>query len=1084
MCKKLIYVTLLFLLGLVAIPAGVVCAEDFVTVNQNGPDGWVMFRQTDGQVVWSTTDGVSGLSLMRVGPDGNVYSATSNVKQLKVWDGETGDYLGALWSIGNRLYDICFGPDIDGDGIEDLYTFEGAAGLVNSYTSSSGYTEQGSFTASVEGGAWVGDFGPDVTSDGVQELYVMDNLTQNATNNLFVIDGATAAQVNTWAVGSGTANRPGCLVAGSDGRIYLTGRANSVVVSWLPDGTDLQTVAGVEACGFSTQIAEGKAGEWYISNRFDVTGLPADAGSVVISTDNFATTDILIAGTVAADLFQCIASFYIPGKEGLAKPLDPRNGAIDVPRDTVLTWDAGEYAAGHKVYFGDSFEEVDSADEASDAYKGPKTLDDTSFDPGRMEFSKTYYWRIDEVNDAHPDKAWKGDLWQFEVEPEAILLDSANITAVASSAPVTIWGAENTINGSGLDPNGAHGTSDATMWVSGFDPNGASIDFTFDKAFKMFDMTVWNYNGLSELSNAGYSMKDVVVSYSTNGVDFIPIADVNLFAKGPGSDDYAGETFSLAGIVASQFRIEATTNWNAFGVSQFGLIEVRFLYVPVAAREPSPVSGADVGVDVTLAWRAGREADRHDVYLSTNEQAVIDGTVAAVTVTEPRYASSLDLASTYFWRIDEANDAETPAIWQGDVWSLSTQEYLVVDDFEDYNDYEPDEIWRTWVDGYVEPPDVRTNGSTIGHMVQFEPSMETSIVYDGSQSAPLYYDNSVVAYSEVTAYISNQPFWASALPIGPDWTKHGIKALTLRFSGDPGNVAQQMYVKINGTKVTYDGDAENLTRTAWQMWYIDLALIGVNLSNVTDLSIGFERIGAVGGQGMVLLDGIRLYSYDRQLITPAEPDTANLVGHWTFDDGSGTTAADSSGKGYDGTLGGDAAWATGQDGGGVSVNGGGWIDLPPAVWNDNLLDDYTYSICFWAYCDDPVQQSVAIGVAPYRTFQSHLPWDGGNIYYDLATTSRDTYGWQAAWTGEWALWTFQNVPGQFKRLYRNGELLINTTNAAVTLPELTGIVIGANQDHASGYIGMFDDVRIYDRALSIAEIVWLAGVVEPFDDPF
>ena len=52
------------------------------------------------------------------------------------------------------------------------------------------------------------------------------------------------------------------------------------------------------------------------------------------------------------------------------------------------------------------------------------------------------------------------------------------------------------------------------------------------------------------------------------------------------------------------------------------------------------------------------------------------------------------------------------------------------------------------------------------------------------------------------------------------------------------------------------------------MWYIDLASIGVNLSKVSELSIGFERIGAVGGQGMVLLDGIRLYSYERELIMP------------------------------------------------------------------------------------------------------------------------------------------------------------------------------------------------------------------------
>ena len=30
---------------------------------------------------------------------------------------------------------------------------------------------------------------------------------------------------------------------------------------------------------------------------------------------------------------------------------------------------------------------------------------------------KTYYWRVDEVNDAEPDSPWKGDVWSFRVRP-------------------------------------------------------------------------------------------------------------------------------------------------------------------------------------------------------------------------------------------------------------------------------------------------------------------------------------------------------------------------------------------------------------------------------------------------------------------------------------------------------------------------------------------------------------------------------------------------------------------------------------------------------------------------------------------
>ncbi len=84
------------------------------------------------------------------------------------------------------------------------------------------------------------------------------------------------------------------------------------------------------------------------------------------------------------------------------------------------------------------------------------------------------------------------------------------------------------------------------------------------------------------------------------------------------------------------------------------------------------------------------------------------------------------------------------------------------------------------------------------------------------------------------------------------------------------------------------------------MWYIDLASLSMN--NVTELSIGFERIGAVGGQGVVYFDSIWLYSRARQLITPADPGTTGLVGHWKLNEASGLTAIDSSGSGNNGTL--------------------------------------------------------------------------------------------------------------------------------------------------------------------------------------
>jgi len=60
----------------------------------------------------------------------------------------------------------------------------------------------------------------------------------------------------------------------------------------------------------------------------------------------------------------------------------------------------------------------------------------------------------------------------------------------------------------------------------------------------------------------------------------------------------------------------------------------------------------------------------------------------------------LDLGQTYYWRVDEVNEADAIGVWEGDLWSFSTQEFLVVDDFESYTDYSPNRIFQTWIDGW------------------------------------------------------------------------------------------------------------------------------------------------------------------------------------------------------------------------------------------------------------------------------------------------------------------------------------------------------------------------------------------------
>ena len=523
---------------------------------------------------------------------------------------------------------------------------------------------------------------------------------------------------------------------------------------------------------------------------------------------------------------------------------DPEDGATDVPRDVVLSWKPGEFAPainGHQVYLSENFDDVNDG-------VGGITVSDNSYSPQqRLELGTTYYWRVDEVNGAPDFTVYPGDVWSFETEPVALTV--ANVTATASSTAPNQGAPSAVVDGSGLT-DGLHSTDTQTMWSSAFGgPQPTWMQFELDRVYPLHEMWVWNSNTELE-SSIGYGFQDVTIEYSLDGVEYATLGATHEFAQAPGADGYAHNTsIDFGGVQARYVKVTVNANWAPFPFPQFGLSEVRLLHIPVRARKPQPDPGATgVSVDVTLGWRAGRQAAEHDVYVGADEQAVIDGTAPITTVTEASLSPSLlELGSTYYWRVDEVNGVETPAIWQGDVWDFSTQESIVVDGFESYNDIAAGEdgsnlVYETWIDGFDNPS---ANGSTMGYTVPFEPTMETATVHGGIQSAPMMFDNTAAPLSEVTRNLPAQ-----------NWTEHGIQVLSLWFFGDPANTPGQLYAKINGVRVNYDGAVDNLGLSSWQVWNIDLASVTTNLQSVTSLAVGVDGVGA---KGVLLLDDIGLY---------------------------------------------------------------------------------------------------------------------------------------------------------------------------------------------------------------------------------
>jgi regulation of enolase protein 1 (concanavalin A-like superfamily) len=438
----------------------------------------------------------------------------------------------------------------------------------------------------------------------------------------------------------------------------------------------------------------------------------------------------------------------------------PAVDATDVPRDPVLSWKAGPYAATHNVYFGTSFDDVNNAGISQAVSKGQAG---TTFKPtDLLEYGKTYYWRVDEVNAAPSNTVFKGEVWNFTAEPYSYPI--TGIVATASSFEKSTTVPANTVNGSGLTGD-LHGVNTSTMWNTAMGAaTPAWIQFQFPSTYKLSELWVWNYNGEFE-PVLGYGFKDVTIEYSLDGQTWTLLKDTQ-FAQATAVAGYAhNTTVDMGGVVAQYVKLTANSNWSAVGIKQYGLSEVRFFYIPVQARAPQP-TGTEASVDSSLDWRSGRDMTSEQVYFGTDKAAVADGTATAKTVTSHGFdPGSLDFGTTYYWKVDEVGTATYP----GAVWSFTTQEFAPVDDFESYTDEEGNRIYETWIDGWT-----NGTGSVVGYLQS--PFAETVIVHGGNQAMPFEYNNVKTPYYSETERTFDTP---------QDWTTNGADSVALWYQGFP-----------------------------------------------------------------------------------------------------------------------------------------------------------------------------------------------------------------------------------------------------------------------------------------------------------
>jgi hypothetical protein len=341
------------------------------------------------------------------------------------------------------------------------------------------------------------------------------------------------------------------------------------------------------------------------------------------------------------------------------------------------------------------------------------------------------------------------------------------------------------------------------------------------------------------------------------------------------------------------------------------------------------------------------------------------------------------------------------------------------------------------------------------------------------------------------------------------------------------NEAERMYVAIannNGpTGTVYYDDNENQDPNAtlihtWTEWNIDLKDFsdqGVDLTDVNSVAIGFgDRDNPqAGGAGKMFFDDMRLYRprYVADKVTPFTADFTDdgvvdyldlqimvndwlmgdltrskygpLLSHYTFDEGDGAVAADSSPNGNDGAFSGTATWGQGRGGGSAAAFDGGVGEVRSASTFLNGLS----AMSFGAWIKSNVTGTDAgfiIFADPSGNDQRDVRYDsaggsggGTNVIKYGVSTEEDSHENESASNVQTTEWQHVMVTwnsGEAANLYINGVLDTPTNVDDViggTTTGYTTLIVGRGGKDAGGsWDGLVDDVRVYEVALTAAEV--------------
>ena len=197
-----------------------------------------------------------------------------------------------------------------------------------------------------------------------------------------------------------------------------------------------------------------------------------------------------------------------------------------------------------------------------------------------------------------------------------------------------------------------------------------------------------------------------------------------------------------------------------------------------------------------------------------------------------------------------------------------------------------------------------------------------------------------------------------------------------------------------------------------------------------------------------------------------------LVGRWTFDEGKGTTARDSSGNGNHGAVKGDAKWTEGRIGGAMEFDG---VDDFVSIPNESSFDiTGSITVTAWIKVESFTKEWQAIVTKGDRAWRLHRANDTKSVGWACSDLSRkqvgDLYGKKAVVDGRWRH-IAGVLDGTKTSIFVDGTLDASAQSSPNISVNDFPVLIGSNaQVKGRLFRGLIDDVRIYNRALSVAEL--------------